>query len=463
MSDDALRLGYFIRSGRFAEAEQWIRQGLAKEPDDAMLHLDLSRVLCRLERPKEAEEAARRAIGLTPDWGFPHQVLAEALLLSARLKEAEAALWQAIALDGDDADPRALLARVEMERDRHERSLEHAEAGLAFDPDHDVCRFYRILALGKTGKHEQADEAALGLLADDPDDAANHSARGWIMLERNAVPEARMHFQEALRLDPDNEDARFGLARCLQQGNPVLGWFLRLVVSLDRIPMVPLIVGAILLGFVLPDFLRKPARPESVQVLGAILKACVLGFFVCGMAARPIFDCTLAISREGRNALGPREMRAVKWCAGLLLAGLVYLGIWIFRGTKGTLPPDAIGLMAAAVLLYEALTLVQPWVRRRMLALAGIACAAALWFCVGPPFVMRPLAKDLAKALVALKVEGPGQEASAAELKARMENLFKMHSRAFLYPAILMMMLASYSDEIIAALKRRAPDEPDEA
>lgn len=459
MNIDSVHLNFLLQRGRFKEAEAILRSLLAKEPDDAYLHMDLSRVLCRMDRPKDAEESARRAIGLDPESGIPYEVLAEALLASSNLKDAEQAVHQAVAMDGFDADRRAILARIYQERDRQEVSLEHANEGLAIDPDHEVCRFFRALALGRLGRHEEADQTALALLSDDPDDSTNHSARGWILLERNAVPEAEMHFQEALRLDPENEDARMGLARSLQQGNPVLGWLLRLMIALGRVSVFKAMVVGVLFGIVLPNFLKGKGQPEILRTAGLVIGASFMLFFYLLLVARPLFDVILALSRRGRLALGPYEMRAVRWCVLPLLAGLGYLGLWLANGGK-SFPFAGVGWLSTTALLYEGVTNRHPWARRRLLAIAGAACAASLWFSVGPSIILKPLVNEVASQLVQAKEERGEKEALKA-LANRFDDLMRLKTRAFLYPALLIYLIAVYSDDIAGALKRRAPDETD--
>ena len=456
MNIDSVHLNFLIQRGRFKEAEAILRSLLAKDPDDAYLHMDLSRVLCRMDRPKEAEESARRAIGLHPESSVPHEVLAEAFLASSNFKEAEEAVNRAVAIDGQDADRRAILARIHHERDRPETALQHANEGLALDPDHEICRFFRAISLGKLGRHEEADETALALLSDDPDDSTNHSARGWILLERNAVPEAKMHFQEALRLDPDNEDARMGLTRTLQQGNPALGWFLRLIILVDRIPIFKLILLAVVFGSVLPNFLKGKGQPELLKTTGQIIGASFMLFFYLVLVARPLFDATLALSRKGREALGPWEMRAVRWCFLPLLVGFVYLGLWLTNGGK-SVPFAAVGWLSATALFYEGASNRHPWVRRRLLAIAGVACAASLWFSVGPPLILKPLAVKITSQLKLAGNDGSSKETAGA-LVSGLKDLMRIRNQAFIYPALLIYLIAAYSDGIAGALRRRAPD-----
>lgn len=458
MSIETTHFNFLIERGRFAEAEGLLRTSLAKEPDEAGLYLHLSRVLCRLDRPKEAQDAARRAIGLEPDWALPHEVLAEAFLASSNLKEAEQAVNAATSIGGEDADLHSLLARIHLERQRPATALEHANAGLAMDPDHETCRFFRTIALGRLDRHEEADETALGLLSDDPDDSTNHSARGWILLERNAVPEARMHFQEALRIDPNNEDARMGLARCLQQGNPVLGWFLRLINWLGKVSFPKAMIFVVAFGIVLPSFLKGKGQPDVLRTAGLVIGTTFMLFFYTAMVARPLFDSLLFLSREGRLALGPHEARAVRWCCLPLLAGFFWLGLWVVNGSK-VIPFVGIGWLATAELLYEGFCNRHGWVRRRILGIAAVVASLALWFTIGQAMLVKPLARQI----IAI-VDKPGEKPTPEKLKTisgLRERLWRISSWGFLYPAFLLYLVANYSGEIAAALQRRAPDEPE--
>jgi len=456
MSSDGFKIRILIQRGKFKDAEAMTRTRLAEEPNSPDLHLLLAQVLFHLERPKEAESAARTAIGLDPGSGYPHETLAQILLGMSDLKGAEEAVRQANSLDGDCASRRGILARIASERGKYQLCLEHAQAGLEMDPEYEVCRLLRGISLGRLGRHEEADEEAMGLLRDDPEDSYNHSVRGWILLERNAMDEAKMHFQEALRLDPENEDARSGLARCLQQGNPVLGWLLRAIIALDKIPLYQMLIGATLVAFVLPRYVRGNDLPVAVAVIVQVLRVVAFSFIYVVVAVQPLFHSLLYLSREGRNALGPYELRAVKWCIIPLIAGLACLVLWAWGGAK-SIPVAAIGWFCAASLLFEGLTMRHPWVRRRMLIVAGLVCASAVWFMLGPYWLLAPMASELAKQLVASTKAGK----LPAELVFQLEQMIRIKNQAFVYPALAIYMLTAFSEHLVAFLTRKAPDDND--
>lgn len=458
MSKEIARLRLLFERGKFKEAEALARQELSKEPQDVHLHLDLAQILCRLDRPKEAEEFARTAIGLEPEDGVPHEVLAQVLLHSSNWKGAEDAVREAMTLDGDDPDRRAILARVAAERSKYELCLEHAEAGLAMDPDHDSCRFFRGIALGRLGRHGEADEASLGLLSDDPEDSTNHSARGWILLERHAAPEARGHFQEALRLDPENEDARMGLARSIQQGNPVFGWLLRAIVGLERIPTAKLLLWLVLACVVLPRLLQGDGQPDILKIAGKTLSSGMMCFFAVAVVVHPLFSALLFASRDGRLALAEPERRGVRWSALPMAAGFVLLVVWLARGARST-PVEALALLCTAAWTYRGVCTRHPWVRRRILAIAGAAAVIALWILVGPWWVTKPMVEDLTAALAELK---KGDAAALGEtLKEHLGRIVRVRNLAFVYPGLAVWLSTAFADRISEALERRSPDAGD--
>lgn len=459
MSAEDFKIHILIQRGNFKEAQSMIRARLAQEPNDPDLHLMLAEALFHLGRPKEAEASARKAIGLNPEAGYSHEVLAQILAASSNPKGAEEAVRDAMSIDGDSASLRAILSRIASDRRKFQQCLEHAQSGLAIDPDNEICRFYRGIALSRLGHHEEADQVALGLLGDDPEDSTNHSARGWILLETNAIEPAKMHFQEALRLDPDNEDARCGLARCLQQGNPFLGWFLRAIIAVDRISFTKILFAVVLVGIVLPRFLRGEGLPQAVIIAGDILRISVFSFCYMVVVATPLFSSLLFFSRSGRNALGSYELKAVKWSIAPLLGGVVLLSLWIAGGGR-SVPLAALGFLCTSTLLYEAIAQRHPWVRRRMLMVAGAAFVCALWFLLGPLWLLSPLVEDLVSILKTTR-QDHDSSISKEDMKRQVAEMLRVRNYFFTYPSLALYIFTSYSDEFIGWLTRQAPDDAD--
>jgi tetratricopeptide (TPR) repeat protein len=368
------------QQGRHELAEKELRQHLATEPEDATAHAFVALCCAELDRADAGEAAARRAIELEPDsdWGF--YSLAVVLAAKQRLPEAAEAARQAVELDPEDAGNHALLARVEIERGRWQAALEAAERGLALDPGHDVCRFHRANALAQLGRKDEARQEAAELVAEDPEDAANHALRGWTLLSAGDAAGARGHFLEALRLDPNSEDARTGLVQALQARHRIYGWLLRGLLVADRWGLgvgLALGVGLILISRFATRL--SDSRPELVVPV-ALFKFAIMAVCVASVVAGPLFNLVLFLDREGRQALSAGQKHAARWNAVLLLLGLglALLGLW--RG-GALLLGMAFAYVALTRLVNETFDTPSPWVYRRLrwLLLACVLLPVVAW------------------------------------------------------------------------------------
>jgi hypothetical protein len=259
-----------------------------------------------------------------------------------------------------------------------------------------------------------------------------------------------------LRIDPESEDARQGLVRCLQHRNPLLGWLLRAINALERISFTHLLIAVAIVVIVLPRLLRADGMPPAAAVVGQVLKAAVMTFFYLTIAAAPLFSAVLLASRQGRNALGPQELKGTHWSLLPLLAGFAYLGLWLAGGGKST-PFQAIGFFCAATLLFEAISQRHPWVKKRMLAIAALACACAAWFVVGPWIILTPLIESFAAELAA-PAKNSDPKTTASSMKQELLEVLRIQKHWFIYPALALYLLTVYSDKLADSLLRRAPD-----
>jgi hypothetical protein len=275
-------------------------------------------------------------------------------------------------------------------------------------------------------------------------------------LERNQIADAKMHFQEALRIDPENEDAQEGLAHSIQRGNPFLGWLLRTIVAIERIPAMKLLLWVVLLGIVLPRFLQGEQMPDALRIVGKTIRSAMMSFFAVALAVHPLFGALLFVSREGRLALSERQAKAVRWSLLPLLAGLVFLVLWLFRGARST-PVAAISLLCTAAWIFRGLSHRHPWVSRRLLIIAGFVGVCSLWFIFGPLWMMKPYLEQVLAAAEAIK---SGQDPAAKQaLVDRLAEMFRVMNWTVVYPGLGIYLATAWGGNIAEALARRAPDE----
>jgi len=358
---------------RFKEAAAEYQLAVGEEPDNGFFHAMLANALFRCDRWNDAFASATTALAKDPSDAFAHWVMALLQLERGHFKEAEESIRSAIELEPEDADNHGLLARIHVERSNHDAALQAAEAGLAHDPHNDLCLTFRARALMGLGRETEAREDADALLADDPDDPWNHCLRGDQLLAERDYNGAREHYVEALRLDPRNQMARYGLAVSLKARSPIYSVLLRMLFQVDRVRgwAVWVLVVLLFLGLRTGDALTK-AHPDWI-VPYEIAKVLFWGSAILLFLANPLFDLLLRFDRKTRHVLTDDEIRATTWY--LVCFGFAALcGIWASFGRSGYLL-RAIGLTALFFTQAVSQTFQAPpgYVRRRMAVLSIVA------------------------------------------------------------------------------------------
>lgn len=435
---DQPKIQLLIDQGRHDEAVAAIREALSGDFDNVWLYYLLSVTHLAQDKPRAAEAAAREAISREPEFDLGFFALAQALLDRRRLRDAQKAIDEALRIDPDDATYYAVKARILGERNKNKEALEMAETGLALDPDNDSCRFYRGVILARLGRHEEAADESLGLLADDPEAASNHCARGWTLIQAGRGKEAQERFVEALRIDPESEDARTGLVHAMKLSNPFTGIFLRLLILLDRIPILYLLIGIVVITRI-AGWLKNSDFPQPIPFLGDLFLVVFCFFFLISLVVDPLFNLILRFSRTGKHALTNSQSKAVKWFVAPLVIGLLILGLWLFRGAN-SFPFAALAWFAVAKVVYELFETGHPQVRWAMGLLVLTTVCVAVWIEYASVSIIRP---QLVEWLAEIRNAGespPDRESLDAILKQR--------DRIIKYPAYGVMILACFADNI---------------
>jgi tetratricopeptide (TPR) repeat protein len=379
-----LRGQLLMEQGRFDLAVGELRQAVTVDPEESAMHSALALALARSGRIQEALKSAEAALEKNPNDDYAHWMMALVRLERSELKPAEASIRQAIALDPECPANRGLLARILCDSNRFEEALAAADAGLAMDASHDLCLTFRARALMGLGRKAEADQAAGKLLEEDPEDAWNHSLRGEQLLEQGDSAGARVHFLEALRIDPRNEYARLGLATSLKARSPLYGIVLGLLLRAGRLRSWAIWGGIIVLVLVLRFGDAFVSRRPDWMVAYEGGKALLWGALILVMIANPVFDLLLRFDPDGRHALSPDELKATNWYLPCLGFGAL-CALWSWQGKGASLPR---GMGMASFFLCFAVTQVfeaTPGYVRRWMAILTAAAGACL---VLTPFVL---------------------------------------------------------------------------
>ena len=425
-----LQRALFLKArGRPREAISEIRAAIREEPENALLWSTMAAFLNEREHRHEALGAAREAVRLDPEDEYGHYVLSAVHADRGEMEEAMSSAREAIRLAPEDAENRALLARIHIGAARWEEALEAAGEGLALDAENAACWYARSTVLAKLGRHEEAQEALATLSRLRPDESVSHHARGCVLIEQGEFTRAKAHFLEALRVDPNDDEARQGLALCLRARHSIYGWIVRLVLWLGRfrsrarwglwLAMVAVFVGTQRLERAYPEW-----APYLVGI-NAVWWLIAVGAVLAG----PLFTLALRLDREGRQVLSRGETRASNCqIPCILLAGV--FGILAARSGFG-LFTWSLAMLGLTVLFGELFETKSPWVRRRLAWLAASIVGA------------MPAGFAVVLFGVALRPSGYG--------------------RGLVLAGLLLPVLASvggfFADDIRGWLERRGPDD----
>ena len=161
--------------------EAVVRHRLDKDPNDFEAHMNLGAIELTRLNAQGAVTELREAVRLDPGRPEPHNMLGLALASTGRNAEAIAQYLQALRLR----------------------------------PAYASARFNLAIALAKAGKVDDAVEQLRKILADNPDDPSAKrrladalTLRGVLLLRDGKREDAVAQFDEALKLDPANEEAR---------------------------------------------------------------------------------------------------------------------------------------------------------------------------------------------------------------------------------------------------------------
>lgn len=235
-----VRTQALIGAGRYAEAAEAARAGLAADPSNAGLTLLRAIALCEARELDDALACADRAIALRPNHALAHRTRGWILHRLGRDPEAVDQLARALALDPHDAETHvmraeALLARTPrspLARRRRDRLVAeahwHAGEATRLEPNspggylvHSKARITANDAMG-------AEQWARHALSIQPDHPLGHQLLGMAAQVRGDSRTAADHYVAAGKLDP-RSGTSLKLLRGVRAAAPISGIVLYVV------------------------------------------------------------------------------------------------------------------------------------------------------------------------------------------------------------------------------------------
>ncbi len=308
----------FLNLGRFKAAAEELEQAIVYEP----YNLDALIMLCvcyiNLQDNDRSKLYTDKLLALAPDLSIGHYYKSICADRDGNSKAAEGHIWDAINLDPRDADYWAKLSDIYSDRKEWDKALEYADKGLECDPENIASLNHRTQCLTKLNRMEELQTNINDTLSSDPYNAYTHSNVGWSKLEAGDYENAKKHFAEALRLNPNLENARAGMINAIKSRNFLFRWFLQYGFWMSN--KKDWVQWAIMIGFVLGRrviFSMATEYPVLYVVGGLMLFFTYLTWLI-----NPVTNLFLLMDRFGRHVLSADEKKSAA-IAGIGVFGSV--------------------------------------------------------------------------------------------------------------------------------------------
>ncbi len=347
--------------GQYREAAAQLTDGLAVDPEDALLLATLARCQSEMGDKKQALATARKAMGLSGEDNYARQITCQILIDLDKYKEAEKLATEGLALDPEDEGLLVCRGVALFGLNRYKESLACARLALEIDPENESALWLQTQCQSLL-RQRGAEQSSLEHLARNPEGAAMQS-HAFLLLRQGRTKEAYETFLQALRNDPNDESAREGLKEAIRGRFFLYRWLQAYSFwcqSFGRfwyVPFVILVIGRGVIRSVLRD---NPGLAPYLIPVGVVLFFLLWGYVILS----PLLNGILHVHPYGRYALRPSERWIGRYwlvsvvtllVAGILaLAGLTTVAVplafaggllWVMQGLASYFSDEKVALV----------------------------------------------------------------------------------------------------------------------
>jgi len=200
-------------SGRQADARAWLEMLAKKDPANAPVRIELSRLIADEGNLDAAVQTAAEAARLAPDNPRALEQLASIVSDAGDLERLQPIVDVLSARFPSRTDGQYYLATALFQRGRVDESVAAAQRVVARNPSDARAQNLVGAACAKLGKVECARSAFTASLAANPRNPSTYINVGLFSLDTGDPQSAIRYFSEALTMDPRSAPARSGLAQ----------------------------------------------------------------------------------------------------------------------------------------------------------------------------------------------------------------------------------------------------------
>lgn len=207
--------GAFLAAGYPAHALPYLREALARAPDNARALLAAGQIHLELNHLAEARRYLERCIQVNPELAGAHNNLGGVAMAEGHYAEAARHFEEAIRLDPRAAYALANGAQAHARAGNHSRAEELFRRALAIDPnDADTANQFGLL-LARQERRDEARRMFQQAIQSRRDHAAAINNLGVLYMQGGQSDDALAAFQYGVEVAPADENLNMNLARVL--------------------------------------------------------------------------------------------------------------------------------------------------------------------------------------------------------------------------------------------------------
>lgn len=330
------RARLLLGQGRIKDAEKEISYALRENPEDADALMLLAECKIDTKQWDEGLRLLQNAASYMPYYHRIYYLIAFCYYRKGDKVRATEDLKKAIELNPEASAYYGLYAYLLLDLHKYSEALNKANEGLAVYAEDLTCLNARSQALIRLKNKEEAYETIREALSVDPEDDFTHTNVGWIFLERGKHTDARQHFREALRINPNNKRAKSGYKESLKARLPPYRWLLMFSLWLSA-KSSKARWATILIIWASVRLLSGVSAFAGGQTFAYVLICLYVLFVIFSWVGASMANLVLLFSKEGKYVLSDVEKRTAAAVAFLLVAGaaVAAFGGYLPGGAKG--------------------------------------------------------------------------------------------------------------------------------
>ena len=331
------RVELLISQGRTEDANKQIRSFLEDDPTSEYGRYLLAFILYFQGKSKESEQLALQLQQDDPENSAYLALLAEINLREEELDAAEEKGNMLLQMSPYEVQFHNLMSRIKFAQRYYDSALKYANSALEIDPENLESLNQKTLIAGILGDKQSAKNTILEALEKNPEDPytiANHAHQ---LLKEGNVKESLERFKEALKLNPNNSLARYGMQEALKSKFFLYKLFYKYFDLMGRLTANGswgFVIGTYVLYRVLNYISRTN---EALSPFVTPLMYLLLAFFILSWIINPLMNLYLMTNNYGRLLLDDDDKKMAQYTGASLLIALVGFGLYLTLGGETNL------------------------------------------------------------------------------------------------------------------------------